>query len=242
MYLRYYAELAPAEIAEHLGVPLKTVKSRQTCALAALREKLDARSGGDRRAWMEAFLPLAIPVPALGLGHAAPLAGGAVQAAIGGLAVKKLVVVGVALVMALVAWRVSTQDWLRERWEASRRGDARVALRPLEAKPAELAPALAVETLEGRRPAVEAATVTTGALRLTFLRSDGTPASDMPFAIECRSEPAPRVETFRGRAGGDGTALVEGLFARSRVDLGPRRSSRVRDRSRDDTHAHPHAR
>ncbi|MCY3004021.1 MAG: RNA polymerase sigma factor, partial [Planctomycetota bacterium] len=51
LYLRYYEGLTPTEIAQRLRTPLKTVKTRQTRALAALRERLDARNGGDGKSW-----------------------------------------------------------------------------------------------------------------------------------------------------------------------------------------------
>lgn len=58
LYLRYYEERTPTEIARHLGVPVKTVKTRHTRGIAALREALDRRSGGDRREWVSALVPL----------------------------------------------------------------------------------------------------------------------------------------------------------------------------------------
>ena len=57
VYLRYFEDLTPSAIAERLGVPVKTVKSRHTRALARLRELLDERSSGDRLAWVSALAP-----------------------------------------------------------------------------------------------------------------------------------------------------------------------------------------
>src|SRR5262249_32754635 len=57
-YLRYYEDLGPEAIAARLAVPVKTVKTRHTRALAELRERLDRRSGGDRAAWMSALAPI----------------------------------------------------------------------------------------------------------------------------------------------------------------------------------------
>lgn len=48
--LRYYAQLSPAAIAARLGVPLGTVKTRLHRALALLRQDLERRAGGRRRA------------------------------------------------------------------------------------------------------------------------------------------------------------------------------------------------
>src|SRR5688572_15002241 len=61
LYLRYYEDLAPAEIARRLGVPEKTLKSRLHRALEELRARLDQRHGGERRAWLAALLPLTSP-------------------------------------------------------------------------------------------------------------------------------------------------------------------------------------
>lgn len=57
LYLRYFEDLRPAAIAARLGVPGKTIESRHTRGLAALRRALDERSGGDRAAWVSALAP-----------------------------------------------------------------------------------------------------------------------------------------------------------------------------------------
>ena len=49
--LRFYEDLPAGEVATRLGVPVDTVRTRQKRALAELRERLDARAGGDRRSW-----------------------------------------------------------------------------------------------------------------------------------------------------------------------------------------------
>jgi RNA polymerase sigma-70 factor (ECF subfamily) len=72
VFLRYYQELSPDEIAERLSLPVATVKTRLRRALASLRERLDRKFGGDRRAWSIAILPIA----AKGVPHAATAAHG----------------------------------------------------------------------------------------------------------------------------------------------------------------------
>lgn len=67
LQLRYHAQLSPSAIANELGVPLATAKSRLQRALNLLRDDLNARHGGDRP-WR--------PALALGLQHEAALAGG----------------------------------------------------------------------------------------------------------------------------------------------------------------------
>src|SRR5262245_3110297 len=59
LYLRYFEDLTPSAIAARLGVPLKTIQTRHTRALATLRARLDERSKGDRSEWVSALLPWA---------------------------------------------------------------------------------------------------------------------------------------------------------------------------------------
>ncbi|MFT6082419.1 MAG: RNA polymerase sigma-70 factor (ECF subfamily) [Planctomycetota bacterium] len=49
--LRFWEGLSPAAIARRMEVPIETVRTRQKRGLAQLRERLDARHGGDRAAW-----------------------------------------------------------------------------------------------------------------------------------------------------------------------------------------------
>jgi RNA polymerase sigma-70 factor (ECF subfamily) len=55
IWLRFFEDRTPSAIALQLSVPVKTVKTRLSRALQLLRQKLDARHGDDRRAWL---LPL----------------------------------------------------------------------------------------------------------------------------------------------------------------------------------------
>jgi RNA polymerase sigma-70 factor (ECF subfamily) len=56
--LRYFEDLPPREIAARQGVPVETVRSRNRLALERLRERLDRGHGGNRSAWVAAFVPL----------------------------------------------------------------------------------------------------------------------------------------------------------------------------------------
>ena len=51
VFLRYYEELPPREIAVRLDLPVETVKTRLTRGIADLRRKLDEAHGGSRAAW-----------------------------------------------------------------------------------------------------------------------------------------------------------------------------------------------
>jgi RNA polymerase sigma factor (sigma-70 family) len=77
--LRYYEGATPAQIAQRLGVPLETVRSRLRRALERLRRRLDDEWGGDRRAWVAALLPWVLAARTV-----APLTG--LLLAVGGLA------------------------------------------------------------------------------------------------------------------------------------------------------------
>jgi len=91
--LRFFEDLTPAEIARRQGVPVATVQSRQTRALAQLRERLDRRHGGAREAWLTAILPLwQRPAPVA----AAPL----ILPLVGALTLSKLLIVPVAAAAA----------------------------------------------------------------------------------------------------------------------------------------------
>ena len=67
LLLRYYEGLSGADIARREGVPAGTVRWRLSRALELLRERLDDRHEGDRRAWALALVPLARhPLPPTG--------------------------------------------------------------------------------------------------------------------------------------------------------------------------------
>jgi RNA polymerase sigma factor (sigma-70 family) len=53
--LRYFEGLAPRAIARREGVPVRTVSTRLARGLEKLRARLDASSGGGRKAWMSAL-------------------------------------------------------------------------------------------------------------------------------------------------------------------------------------------
>jgi RNA polymerase sigma-70 factor (ECF subfamily) len=58
--LRFFGGLGSGEIAARLGVGESTVRARLARALARLRERLDAQSGGRREAWMAALTPVVV--------------------------------------------------------------------------------------------------------------------------------------------------------------------------------------
>jgi RNA polymerase sigma factor (sigma-70 family) len=210
LYLRYYEGRAPTAIAERLGVPLKTVKTRHTRAIAALREKLDARSSGDRSRWMEALAPLAVP-------HGSGVAGGVIEATIGGIVVKKLVLVGVAALLVLLAWFALPHGALDSDLGATGRttpvdlGQATPPTSPVSA------PELRAEP---REPLSAPAPAATGGLDVHLSWSDGTPATDIGLIARCENPSIPRVESSRGRTDAQGALHFADLFA-GKVTLFP---------------------
>src|SRR5262245_18888049 len=60
LWLRFLEGLPPGAIAKRLGVPVETVRTRVKRGLDLARARLDARFGGDRRAWALALAPLAM--------------------------------------------------------------------------------------------------------------------------------------------------------------------------------------
>jgi len=59
IYLRYYEDLSPREIAEQSNLPEATVKTHLRRGLALLRGDLDRALGDDRRAWLGALFAIA---------------------------------------------------------------------------------------------------------------------------------------------------------------------------------------
>jgi RNA polymerase sigma factor (sigma-70 family) len=202
LYLRHYEDQKPAAIAARLGVPVATVKSRHLRAVAELRARLDARSGGERGAWAVALAGLALPRGA-GVGSALVM---------GGAMTKKLVLVAGIVAALVVAWRGLGGE-LRERFAASR-AERVASLEPLVPTPAEPAPVLAPAVLAERVPSPsQPLSSTTGALAARFTWSDGTPAAGIGVDVACANDPAPREELFRALTDADGVARFEELFA-----------------------------
>ncbi|MEW6744635.1 MAG: sigma-70 family RNA polymerase sigma factor [Planctomycetota bacterium] len=57
VYLHFFEDLPAGDIAERLGVPEATVRTRLRRALEMLRERLDEVHDGDRGAWLAALVP-----------------------------------------------------------------------------------------------------------------------------------------------------------------------------------------
>ncbi|HKE00057.1 MAG TPA: sigma-70 family RNA polymerase sigma factor, partial [Planctomycetota bacterium] len=123
---RYFDGLEPADIARRTGEPAGTVRWRVSRGLELLRERLDARHGGDRAAWCAALLPLAKAAPAsAGVGAATVLSGA--------LAMKAAWTFGAAAAAALVA--TVTVVSLRSESAAEKRAASETAERAVAEAP-----------------------------------------------------------------------------------------------------------
>jgi len=121
LLLRYFERLPPRAIAERMGVPVETVRSRIKRSLETMRARLDAEHGGARATWAVALLPFARGAPAglAAAGGAGVVAGAAALLAnlakvIGGVVVMsaqaKLALAGAAVVVA-VGVTVLVNEW-----------------------------------------------------------------------------------------------------------------------------------
>lgn len=179
--LRFFEELSAAEIARRQDVPAGTVRWRLAEALQRLRSELDAKFGGDPRAWCTVLLPL------VGRGTGTAVAVGSSSLASLGLILMSLKLIAV-LGLAGLLWFLVDQTGLLSGSEAGPGlEDPRpeiVAFRPL-AEPelqadvdpgATRAPLDPRPTSPARVPA--AGTYEEVLVRARLLGSDGVPVAD----------------------------------------------------------------
>jgi RNA polymerase sigma-70 factor (ECF subfamily) len=214
LYLRYYEGLTPTEIAQRLRTPLKTVKTRQTRALAALRERLDARNGGDGKSWRLALTPLGPLSPA-------PTAGSLVTTLLGGIVVKKTLTVAAVVLLALVSWF----GWRRIADAHPEPSHSMALAEPAQVSPPPPAAPLSAEVLAQREElapsaAPASATPAVGRAEITLLWSDGTPAVGVGATMDLakpRGTPKLRV---RGMTDASGLLVFESLaLGRNRLSV-----------------------
>jgi hypothetical protein len=208
IYLRYYEDLTPTQIAERLDVPVKTVKTRLSRALTELRSQMDERFEGGRGAWINALLPVTIPRGTLGaVTTAASILGG-------GLVLKKIVAGTVAVFVVLGLWK--HVGGLGAELAATTKAPAELGSEPArpadDSEPFETAPAaLAAETQARNVVAIPLEGLPTGALLVHVSWSDGSPAADVGLEAICDSDSAPREESLWGRTDPNGALCFEGL-------------------------------
>ena len=91
--MRYLDDRSPSQIAEHLGIPLNTVRAHLRRGLERLRIRLDATSGGERGAWCLALAPLAT----------APLASAGIASGVVAMGTKSMIGGGLVAATALLS-------------------------------------------------------------------------------------------------------------------------------------------
>ncbi len=97
--MRFFDDLPPRKIAARQNVPVTTVKSQLRRAMALLREEFDRQSGGNRRQWALAMLPI------LNMKRtAAKVSGGGALIGGGLLVGAKLQLVAATAVLGVGAW------------------------------------------------------------------------------------------------------------------------------------------
>jgi RNA polymerase sigma factor (sigma-70 family) len=125
--LRYYEDLPHRQVAERLGVPLETMRTRLKTGLRMLREHLDRLHHGEREKWRLALAPLA------GIKTALPTAGVSTGALTGvaktlllGAKVKIAATIALALLTLFAAWSLFP-DWQTGETEAAKESALTVA-------------------------------------------------------------------------------------------------------------------
>lgn len=226
LYLRFWEDLRPREIARRTSVPVETVKTRLARGLALLRERLDAANEGRRRDWVQLLLPLAFP---RGSGGALAGATSAHPWLAGTVVMKKVAFVSACVVVSLVAlvWGLRGPGGFGERrlppgWRAPAMANG-----PEELTAVPRLPATPVEREEAEPVA---ATDSLGGLDVRLRTSDGAPAAKVWVEVVCLEDPATREERSLARTDPDGRAVFESLFAgevRIDVDRGSRFDSAV---------------
>ncbi|MEZ5989704.1 MAG: sigma-70 family RNA polymerase sigma factor [Planctomycetota bacterium] len=167
LLLRFWDDLSPQRIAKRLGRPAATVRSQLHRGLALLRERLDARSGGDRRAWALGLVPLLRLRWGLGLAGAWPLAGAIMTGKYW---------ITAALVAALMLGGGGWALGLFERAAPATVGGGTVAGQPEGPAPAEAA-GVDAETGGDHRVAVGPAEAAASGYRPSTRRDDPRPTS-----------------------------------------------------------------
>ena len=218
LYLRYFDGLAPTEIAERLGVPVKTVKTRLHRGLQLMRERLERRYGPEAGGLHAALAPFALG-QWVGMAPFAALPASTVVTGGVGIMLKKVAVLAVVLVLGAWGWRylrVSGQEPMAPVSDASAEGNAEsdqvaVAEEPEIAAPApedsrELAPR---RDAEERPPEVQA--VDRGAIVVEVVWPDREPAAGVAIGVRLRDPGLPSIAVRQSVSDANGNIRFDSL-------------------------------
>ncbi|HEX6883442.1 MAG TPA: sigma-70 family RNA polymerase sigma factor [Planctomycetota bacterium] len=202
LYLRYFEDLGPAEIARRTGTPEKTVKTRLERGLALLRARLEPRYGPGARG----LVALLAPFPERALPELL-VTGGL------GLMWKSIALAAAAVLVLAFLWRSGRPEAPEERPRPEVRPALAVGPAP-EAVPDSAAPPEPARVPRETSAAPQAGPRSElGALRVRVRWSDGTPAPSV--ALDVRLAPAasslPELGLVRRTSDADGMAVLEGL-------------------------------
>lgn len=206
IYLRYREGLGGAAIAERMGAPLKTVRTRLHRGLAQLREDLERTSDGRSGGWLSVVVPLAGGARAAGAGMA-----GLAPKAIGGAAAL------VAGALLLRGPEPLPPGGAHDTQEA-------VASRPVADAPAAPAPGVLVEPLDafevseaessaGLDRRTEAAVGPAGAIEVRVAGGDEGDHAGVPIRIQLTGGSGMPRSPWTVLTNTNGVAVAEGLDA-----------------------------
>jgi RNA polymerase sigma factor (sigma-70 family) len=190
VWLRWFEDHSPAQIAQATATPVKTVKTRLWRALQLLRQRLDA-GHGDRARWVTAVLPLACAAQPTAMTATDATVSSPITAAVAAGATLmhgKILLSGAALLLlASGGWWIARADPAPESPAAPVSPTSAVLAAVADEEVANAsAPADARTTVE----VVDAEPATPyGALVVRARWHDGTPAADVAIDLLVRGEP-----------------------------------------------------
>lgn len=206
VFMRYFEELGPADIALRLGVPRKTVQTRLTRAHHMLRDSLQSNLRDDEGEWSPALLAFA-GAPALQKSALITLVTSTLM-------LKKIVLTAVAALILAAGWIALRPTDGGESPQPLANGAAVVQVGGLSSDEHVVAVGdgdpIGREAVSIAAPQSSASPVTTretGSLRLRVLRSTGDPVAGVHVIATLAHESAYLRRQFRRRSDGDG--LVE---------------------------------
>lgn len=221
---RYFDELTPQQVAERMGVPLETVRSRLKRAHVLLRERLERRSGRSSLALSLALVEAWRLSPPAGEGLVAGVAASLTQwSLVMGAAHKLGAAAAVVVLTCIGVWWATRDDAARGPQTPAQYSDverafdeARAAPRAREVGERSEAVELAqrAPSSSPQSPASPALAPSEGSLELEFVwASDGLPAADVGALLVQAGAADRQMESVEVRSDARGLVFVERLRA-----------------------------